>query len=388
MKESTAILDIGSSTIVALIGEHGANNTFMICGKGDVSYAGFQNSEFLEPDSLKLVIATAISNAELTSDSKVTEVYVGVPGEFCACVTKTVDLKFPKVKKVTNFDVDNIFRTGNTFDGDPNYTLINKSVVYYEIDGSKRVIDPVSVKAKSITGHISYILAQKSFVKMIKSIFAELKIELKGFISANFAECMYLFEPSVRDKYALLVDVGYITTNVSLCRGNALLFLNSFSLGGGYITSDLSECLHISFSEAERLKHKVVLGWKASQSDTYEIEGDELMQTYSAKATNEIVEDRIEMICEYILKCLDNCHYDLPEFLPIHITGGGFNFIRGVKTVLSRKLQRQVVLISPKLPNVSRPDYSSEIGLLNQYLNYEYMIDSLIEKNKWGKLWK
>ena len=380
MKEATAVLDIGSSTIVALVGEHGANNTFKICGKGDISYAGFQGSQFLEPESLKLVIGTSISNAEITSDSKITSVYVGVPGEFCACVTKAINLKFPKVKKVTQFDVDNIFKTGNTFESDPEYTVINKSVVYYEIDSMKRVIDPVGIKAKSITGNVSYILAQKAFVETIKAIFAELKIEIKGFISANLAECMYLFEPSVRDKYALLVDVGYITTSVALCRGNALLFFNSFSLGGGYITSDLSECLHISFSEAERLKHKVVLGWNASQSDTYEIEGDELMQTYSAKATNEIVVDRIEMICDYIQKCLDNCAYDLPDFLTIHITGGGFNFIRGVKSVISKKLKRNVAIIAPNLPNVNRPDYSSEVGLLNLILNYEYMLDALIEK--------
>lgn len=380
MKESTAILDIGSSTVVALVGEHGVNGTFKICGKGDISYAGFQNSEFLEPESLKLVIGTAISNAEITSDSKITEVYVGVPGEFCSCVTKSVNLKFPKVKKITQFDVDNIYKTGNTFETDPEFTVINKSVIYYEVDNMKRVIDPVSLKAKSVTGNISYILAQREFIKIIKKICSDLRIEIKGFISANLAECLYLFEPSVRDKYALLVDVGYITTSVALCRGNALLYLSSFSLGGGYITSDLSECLHISFSEAERLKHKVVLGWNASQSDTYEIEGDEIIQTYSAKATNEIVSDRIEMICEYIQKCLDNCAYDLPDFLQINVTGGGFNFIRGVKSVLSKKLKRNIAIIAPNLPNVNRPDYSSEVGLLNMVLNYEYMLEAILEK--------
>lgn len=379
MKESTAILDIGSSTVVALVGEHGVNGTFKVCGKGDVSYAGFQNSEFLEPESLKLVISSAIANAEITSETKITNVYVGVPGEFCSCVTKAINLKFPKIKKVTDFDVDNIFKTGNTFAGDPSYDVINKSVVYFDIDGNSRVIDPVGVKAKSVTGHVSYILALKSFLKQIKMIFADLRINIRGFISANYAECMYMFEPRVRDKYALLVDVGYITTSVALARGNALLFLNSFSLGGGYITSDLSECLHISFNEAERLKHKVILGWNASQTDTYEIDGDETIQTYSAKATNEIVVDRIEMICDYIEKCLANCAYDLPDFLPIHVTGGGFNFIRGVKFILSKKLKRQVEIISPNLPNVNRPDYSSEVGLLNLVLNYDYLLDDLLE---------
>ena len=113
MKESTAILDIGSSTVVALVGEHGVNGTFKVCGQGDVSYAGFQNSEFLEPESLKFVISSAIANAEITSETKITNVYVGVPGEFCSCVTKAINLKFPKIKKVTDFDVDNIFKTGH-----------------------------------------------------------------------------------------------------------------------------------------------------------------------------------------------------------------------------------------------------------------------------------
>ena len=155
--------------------------------------------------------------------------------------------------------------------------------------------------------------------------------------------------------------------------------MNSFSLGGGYITADLAECLKIQFNEAERLKHKVLLGWQTTPSDVYHLEGDEYMQTYSAKATNEIVGDRIEMIWEYIQRCLDNCNYDLPEFLPIFVTGGGLNYLKGVKTILSKKLKRHIELIQPSLPNMSRPDYSSEVGLLNLTLNNQEILDSMIE---------
>ena len=380
MKESTAIIDIGSSSIVTLIGENGVNGTFKILGKGEISYAGFQNAEFLEPETVKYAIAQAISNAEITSETKVTSVYVGVPGEFSACVTKSVNLTFPKAKKVTKFDIDNIFSTGNTFACDPKYTLINNSVVYYDIDGSKRVIEPIGLKAKSITGFVSYILANKDFIMFLKSIFKELRIDILGFLSASLAENLYLFEPNVRDKYVLLVDVGYITTTVTLARGNALLFLNSFSMGGGYITSDLSQCLKISFNEAERLKHKIVLGWQPKASDTYEVEGDEIMQTYSAKATNEIVSDRVEMICDYINKCLERCMYDLPEFLPIHFVGGGFNFIHGIKTIIKNKLKRRVEMVNSINMRDIRPYDTSEEGLLNMILNYNYMLDEVIVK--------
>lgn len=380
MKNSVAIVDIGSTSVVMMIGEHGVNNTFNISGKGEIFYAGFQNAEFLEPENLKLVIANSISNAEISSDKKVYEVYVGVPGEFCSCVTKSINLTFPKYKKITEFDVQNIFDTGNDFDTDPMFKVINKSVIYYEIDGSKRVIDPIGMKAKTVTGVVSFVLARKSFTNSLKSIFAELKIMVKGFISANLAEGLYLFDPKMRDKYSILVDVGYITTNVAIFRGNGLLFLNSFSMGGGYITADLLECLKISFAEAEKLKRKIILGWRAGPRDVYEIEGsDGHIQTYSAAACNDIVSDRIEMICDYIQKCLDNCVYALPDFLPINFTGGGFNFIKGIKSVVSNKLKRKVNLVSPTYPNISSPDYSSEVGLMYLALHDEQMLETMLE---------
>lgn len=380
MKNSVAIVDIGSTSVVTMIGEYGVNNTFNISGKGEIFYAGFQNAEFLEPENIKLVIANSISNAEISSDKKVYEVYVGVPGEFCSCVTKSINLTFPKYKKITEFDVQNIFDTGNDFDTDPMFKVINKSVIYYEIDGSKRVIDPIGMKAKTVTGVVSFVLARKSFTNSLKSIFAELKIMVKGFISANLAEGLYLFDPKMRDKYSILVDVGYITTNVAIFRGNGLLFLNSFSMGGGYITADLLECLKISFAEAEKLKRKIILGWSAGPRDVYEIEGsDGHIQTYSAAACNDIVSDRIEMICDYIQKCLDNCVYALPEFLPINFTGGGFNFIKGIKSVVSNKLKRKVNLVSPTYPNISSPDYSSEVGLMYLALHDEQMLETMLE---------
>ncbi len=380
MKNAVAIVDVGSASVVTMIGQHGVNNTFNVCGKGEIFYAGFQNAEFIEPENLKLVIANSVSNAEISGDKKIYEVYVGVPGEFCTCVTKSVNLTFPKYKKITQFDVQNIFDTGNDFDGDPMFTVIGKSVIYYEIDGMKRVIDPVGIKAKSVTGVVSFILARKAFTGMFKSIFAELKIMVKGFICANLAEGLYLFDAKTRDKYSILVDVGYITTNVALFRGNGLLALHSFSMGGGYITADLAECMKISFNEAERIKHKIVLGWKAGPRDVYEIDGsDGYIQTYSASAVNEIATDRIEMICDYIQKCFDSCVYALPDFLPVNITGGGFNFIKGIKPIVSNKLKRKINLVAPDYPNINGPDYSSEVGLLHLVLQHEDFVASMLE---------
>lgn len=378
MKDQVAIIDIGSSAIITLIGEQGVNGTMNIIGKGEISYAGFQNAEFLEPENLKFAIASSISNAEALSDIKVSEIYVGVPGEFSAVITKNITLNFPKTKKVTSFDVENILKTGNKFENEVGYSVVGQSAIYYSVDDSQKYIDPVGKKARKLTGFISYMLAMKSFLKTMKEIFAELKINITAFISSVFAEGLYLFDPAIRDKYVLFADIGYITTNVALLRGNGLLFMSSFSMGGGYISSDLSQCLRIPFSEAARLKNKVVLAWEPTQSDTYIVEGGENFSTYAAKATNEIVTDRVEMICDYIQKCLDLCAFDLPDFLPIYITGGGFGSIRGVRNVMSKKLKRQVLRAKPKTLQAARPYNSSEEGLLYLVLNSPEILENLI----------
>ena len=64
----------------------------------------------------------------------------------------------------------------------------------------------------------------------------------------------------------------------------------------------------------------------------------------------------------------------------MHITGGGLNFIKGAKDYLSRRLGRRVELVAPNLPHISRPDYSSEIGLLDLALELQGTNNHLIVK--------
>lgn len=62
------------------------------------------------------------------------------------------------------------------------------------------------------------------------------------------------------------------------------------------------------------------------------------------------------------------CNYEYPDYLPIYLTGGGLNYLRGIRDYLSRKLGRRIELINPTLPQISKPDFSSEIGLLDMAL--------------------
>ena len=368
-KRDIAILDIGSSSITTLIGERGVNNTFKIKGKGTADYAGFSDGTFIEPNELKLAIGLSISNAEISSGVKVSEVFVGVPGEFSNVVTKDVCINFNKRKKINDTDIDQLFYIGNDYRKHPTFTVINQSAIYFSLDNTSRLIDPIGLHSTKLKGFLSYVLAENNFIDFLTDIINEIGIRKVYFLSSCLGDSLYLFDPTLRDRYVLLVDCGYITTSVMLIRGDGLLFLNSFSLGGGYITADISQCLKMSFTSAENLKRKMDLSWNPAPNDIYETRASDYISPVDAITANSIAEDRISMIGEYIQKCIDRCDFDFPEYIPVYLTGGGLNFLKGAKDILSKKLGRKVELVAPTLPHTNRPDYSSEIGVLDLALN-------------------
>ena len=99
-KKDVAILDIGSMCMTVLVAERGVNGTFKIKGKGEAEYGGFQKGEFLEPDQVKYAIGLAIANAETSYGTKITDVYVGVPGEFTSVICRDTVINFTRKKKI------------------------------------------------------------------------------------------------------------------------------------------------------------------------------------------------------------------------------------------------------------------------------------------------
>ncbi|MCI8413906.1 MAG: hypothetical protein HFE47_07455 [Clostridia bacterium] len=374
MAQDVAILDFGSGKIDVLIGERGVNNTICISGMGECDYAGFADGEWLAPDQLGYAIGHAINNAETNSRTKIRHLYVGVPGEFTTVVCRDASISLTKKRKVTDADVDLLHAQGDIFENDPDYTVINVGPVYYSLADERRLVQPVGMVSNKLSGHISYVLAENRFIHFIGKILEEIGIQEVEYVSSVLAEELLLFDEITRDQYVVLIDVGYITTSVAVGRGDGLLSLYNFSLGGGHITGDLAMAFGIPFSQAESLKRKVVLSLNASEADVYEIIDRDTHIPFPAKEVNEIVMERIKMIAATVEKCLSKCEYDYPDYIPYHLTGGGLSYLKGARDYLSKRLNKPVEIVAPTMPPFSRPHLSTSIGLMDMMLNQQPII--------------
>ena len=381
-QQDTAVLDFGSEKITALIGERGVNGTSRVKGIGVCNYAGFLDGEFLAPEMLGESIRAALSEASVSAGTRITRVYVGVPGEFSSVVCKEVSTTLNRKRKVKDADVFNLMSAGDNFD--EKYEVINIQPVYYTLDNNLRVLSPIGAVSAKLGGVLSYIMAEKTFTDEVRKILTAMGVPSVEFVSSVLAESLILFNEDKRDGTAVLVDVGYLTTAVAIVKGDGLLSLRSFSQGGGHITGDLATVLQIPFSDAELLKRKVILSIEPSEEDIYEINGKNGIKTFSAQLVNEIVSYRISVIARTISKCLSTCEYEYPSYIPYSLTGGGIAFMRGAKDAIANTVGREVEVVVPPYPQINKPNLSSAWGLLDMAIKN----DEPVKKSFFAKIFK
>ena len=257
-KKQVAIIDFGSSKITAVVGERGINKTFVLKGSYTFEYDGYSDGTFFNVEQLKIVLVNAVDTLKRIVGNKLHTVYVGVPGDFTQVIVKDSQISFSKKKKITDQDVDALFDSAFVIQS-TNSTLINRSAVVYELDDFRRLANPVGAVSEILKGKLSFVLCSNYFIQAVKPIILSQGVPNVECVASTLAQALYLVEAEVRDRIAVICDVGYISTTLTIVQGDGLLYQKSFDYGGGYITAALTERFDVDFDVAEKIKRKINL---------------------------------------------------------------------------------------------------------------------------------
>ena len=364
-KKQISLIDVGSSKITAIVGERGINKTFIIKARKECSYEGFADGSFFDVESVKRIILSLAEYIKSSTSEKNQTIFVGVPGEFTSVVVKDSQISFQKKKKITDEDVDALYDAAFMLSS-AKHTLINRSAIAFELDDYRRLSDPIGESSAILKGKLSFVLCSNYFIEVIKPSLKALEFNNIEFISVPLAEAMYLVTPDERDRVAIIVDIGYISSTLSIIQGDGVIYQKSFGYGGGYVTASITESLEIEFDQAESLKRKVNIC--REDGGEYDIVQAENGAYYSCEAIRRIINDSLDVLCEEISNAIEDSGYNIPDYVPLSITGGGVTFIRGAKEKISNRLGMTVKVVSPNVPLMDKPTESSVLSLLNLVL--------------------
>ena len=361
-KKQVAVIDIGSSKITAVVGERGTNKTFIIKGRFSYDYDGFCSGEFFDTLKLSEILALAVKNLSQTMRSALKTVYVGVPSDFTQIFVKESQISFSKKKKITDEDVDSLFDGAFLMKSSKN-TLINRSAIVYELDDFRRLANPLGVQSEILKGKLSFVVASEYFMENVANVLKKQGVLDVECVSSTLAQALYLLEAETRDRTAVILDVGYIASSLTIVQGDGIVFEKSFDFGGGYITAGLSDKFELDFHVAEKLKRKVNLySCGSGLCDLIEMDNGEYFPLEEIK--NSVVYS-LETLCEKVMESIEESGFNIPEYIPLMITGGGISFIRGAKEHLAKRIGMPVSILKPKVPMMENPTESSILSLLN-----------------------
>lgn len=370
MKKATAVLDFGTSKVLVLLAEESAYQKVTITSAGMAQYDGFMNGEWNAPGEVSDAIASALEAAENKVGTHIKEVYVGVPGEFVRVyvIESSVALQGAD-PKVTSADVEKLQRQATEMLDRPTGVIIHRSPAWFKVDGGQKTLEPVDLKGSTLEGMIGFVLADQFFINDVTERLRELGVEVRGFFSTSVGEAMQMIPFEERDHTAILVDVGYLSTEVMAVEGDALIWQKVLPVGGAHITLDLTYGLEKPFDMCEKIKRSYT--FNAPKNTQIEVQGENgQMESFSGEQVSMIVDARVDEMLEMVDDAIKKSGIRLGNWSNVYFTGGGLMPMSGARVYAAGKLSRNVREATAKTVKLKPAQvYASGSGLLELVYN-------------------
>ncbi len=373
--ESVAILDIRSNEVSFLLGAKGVNGTFVFNGSRTQKYDGFSvRNGFYDEDSFRRAISSAITSVRQNYEGTLTELFVGVPSAFVSVLTKGQTNSYPSKRKLVLQDVEALYESGL------NELLaqgrcIRRSDMYFTLGDNRKYFsteDLYGVPTTLLKGALCYYFVQEDFYDTVRLAANHSGFTDVRFIPSTLAQAKYLFPQEKREGYAFLLDVGFLTSSISVIYGNGIVHEESFDCGVGQVLALLVKKLGVDYATAEEIlaASNVSGGFVA---DNLKWSSDFGETTFPVRKINEVIKCGLDELCERVENFFAKYYRDRSssELMvnPIGVTGEGIGYIKGMAEHISGRLNRLTEIVYPDLPYYDKPMFSSRIALLDTALS-------------------
>ncbi len=369
MKTQVAAIEFGTSKIVTLIAQSGGLSRCDIVGSGTVPYDGFMGGDWNTPNQLMRAVRDSVAAAELEANSKIHEIYVGVPGEYVRVRTGEAEIDLEN-GEISEDDVNLVQdRVADRLHiADEGGYVLHRSPAWFSVDDGKKSMTPIGAHGSRLRASVSFIVADPGFIEDMADLFGALNITILGFLAPSLGESLLLLSLDDRDRAALLIDVGYLNTEISAVEGDAITYHAVLPLGAGQLVGDLMSELQLPLEAAEQVKRSYVFNPDEFDTDAFFEVYDESGRRISLprQDVQQVVERNIDELCDMIDRTIRNdASACLGPRSQVFLTGGGLALMRGGREYLAAAISRPVKVPTAKSAKLNSPVYSSALGLVD-----------------------
>lgn len=377
-------IDLGSAKICGAVGKISDNEKLQIIGITSVACSGLNKSVVTDIDITAEAIKECISQLECMTDSEITSGYISLPGGVCDLVINTGMIAISSEdKEIKQMDVDRVNEEAKHISVPSDKKIIGIIPEQYVVDGYNNIIDPTGMSGESLEVKAQVVMANETVVDNLLKSVQKAGITVNGIVIGPSAVSETVLRKEEKDMSIAFIDVGADTIDISIYKSGKLKYTSLIHLGGTNITNDISVCLKVTTSEAERLKLKYGSLIKGNDRENEKIKTkdsyDNLIEI-DRELLIDIIHARVEEILHLIKDNLLNCEV-YNEISGVVIVGGGVSLFRGINDLSKEIFNKPVRIGSPEYVGAASPIYVNAVGIVLHTANNNKVSNNLSEQS-------
>jgi cell division protein FtsA len=364
-------LDIGTSKVVAIVGEITPEGSVDIIGIGSHPSMGLKKGVVVNIESTVQSIQRAIEEAELMAGCQIHSVYTGIAGSHIRSLNSHGIVAI-RDQEVTQADVDRVIVAAKAVAIPADQKILHILPQQFIIDAQDSIKEPVGMSGVRLEAKVHMVTGSVSAAQNIIKCVRRCGLEVDDIILEQLASSYAVLTEDEKELGVCLVDIGGGTTDIAVFTHGSIRHTAVIPIAGDQVTNDIAVALRTPTQNAEaiKLKYGCALSQLADANEMVEVSGvsDRPSRKLSRATLAEVIEPRYEELFGLVQAELQR--QGLEELIGsgIVVTGGSSKMV-GVVELAEDIFRMPVRLGLPRyvtgLVDVQRnPIYSTGIGLL------------------------
>ena len=364
-------LDIGTSKVVAIVGEYAPGEAVEVIGIGSHASHGLKRGVVVDIESTVQSIQRAVEEAELMAGCEIRSVYAGISGSHI--VGRNSHGTAPiRDREVTADDVEHVLDAACAVAIPADQRVLYKEPQEYIIDGQEDIRHPVGMSGVRLESNVHIVSGAVSSAQNITKCVQRCGLQVDDLIPAAIASSKAILVQDERELGVCLVDIGAGTTDISIFTQGAIRHTASLPIGGDQVTNDIAQGFRTPTAHAEEIKVKYAcaLAQLAHAEETIQVPsvGDRPPRRLARQTLAEWVQPRYEELFGMVQAELRRSGYESLVAAGIVLTGGASR-MEGVVELAEEVFHLPVRVGLPQhviglSDVVSNPIHATGVGLL------------------------
>lgn len=365
-------LDIGTSKVVAIVGELTDDGDIEVVGIGSHPSRGLKKGVVVNIESTVQSIQRAVEEAELMAGCQIHSVYAGIAGNHIRSLNSHGIVAI-REREVMAADVERVIDAARAVAIPADQKILHVLPQEYVIDTQEGVKEPLGMSGVRLEAKVHLVTCAVNAAQNIEKCINRCGLSVEDVILEQLASSYAVLTDDERELGVCIVDIGGGTTDIAVFTEGAIRHTANIPIAGDQVTNDIAMALRTPTQYAEdiKIKYACALTQLAGLDETIKVPsvGDRPPRDLSRQALAEVVEPRYDELFTLVQAELRRSGFEDLIAAGIVLTGGTSK-MHGVVELAEEIFHVPVRLGSPQgafgLQDVTdNPIYATGVGLLH-----------------------